>query len=187
MESGAKGNRDQAVPDSQRFPAMRDLLFKWATPLTAGLFLVSTISGVALFFGWQSGLFHEMHEVLSMVLLAPVAVHLWRNWKPMLCYFRRAAMPLALVGSLAAGGFFAAEALTGPGRSGNPAMAMVAAIQKAPLSAVAPILGLEEAALIARLDAAGIAGASGDDTLSGLASSHGESSMAMLAKAVKAP
>ncbi|MEH0072969.1 DUF4405 domain-containing protein [Pannonibacter sp. Pt2] len=166
---------------------MRDLLFRWTTPLTAGLFLVSTISGVALFFGWQSGLFHEMHEVLSMVLLAPVAVHLWRNWKPMLGYFRRAAMPLALAGSLAAGGFFAAEALSGPGRSGNPAMAMVAAVQNAPLSVVAPVLGLEEAALIARLEQAGIKGAAGSDTLSGLAASRGEAPMAMMAKAVTAP
>lgn len=187
MESEAKGSRDQALPDSQRFPVMRDLLFRWATPLTAGLFLVSTISGVALFFGWQSGLFHEMHEILSMVLLAPVAVHLWRNWKPMLGYFRRAAMPLALAGSLAAGGFFAAEALSGAGRSGNPAMAMVKAVQSAPLSAVAPVLGLEEAALIARLEAAGITGASGSDTLSSLAASRGEAPMAMMAKAVTAP
>ncbi len=81
---------------------VRDFFFRYGTPLTAGLFIVSAVSGVALYFGWSPGLFHEMHEVLSLVLLLPFVLHLWRNWRPFLNYFRHAAMPIALVASLAA-------------------------------------------------------------------------------------
>ena len=46
-----------------------------ATPFTTGLFLVSLISGIALFFHWESRVFHGMHEWLSMVLIAPFIIN----------------------------------------------------------------------------------------------------------------
>ena len=59
-------------------------LFKtYATPLTTGLFLASLISGIALFFHIGPSGFHGMHEILSMVLILPFVLHLWRNWRPM--------------------------------------------------------------------------------------------------------
>lgn len=147
---------------------MRNVLMRYATPLTAGLFLVSAVSGLALFFGWQQSLFHEMHEILSLVLLVPVGVHVWRNWRPFLNYFRHAAMPIALAASLVAAGFFAFES-GGQSRGGNPAFALVAAAQKAPVSSLAPVLGLEEATLVQRLEDAGYGAVAPTDTVAGIA------------------
>lgn len=58
---------------------MKDIANRYATPLTTGLFAVSAISGVALFFHLGSAYFHGMHEWLSMALLIPFGVHVWKN------------------------------------------------------------------------------------------------------------
>ncbi|HSO47757.1 MAG TPA: DUF4405 domain-containing protein [Rhizobiaceae bacterium] len=63
---------------------MPNLLMRYATPLTSGLFAVSLISGVALFFHLGQAAFHGMHEWLSMVLILPFALHLWKNWRSFL-------------------------------------------------------------------------------------------------------
>ncbi len=81
---------------------MASLLLRYATPLITGLFLVSLISGVALFFHWGPGAFHGIHEWLSMVLILPFVLHLWKNWRPMTAYFKRAPMAIALGLSLLA-------------------------------------------------------------------------------------
>ncbi|KJV06594.1 hypothetical protein VZ95_20660, partial [Elstera litoralis] len=76
--------------------SLRTILFRYGTPLTLGLFLISTISGLALYFHLGTNLFREMHEILSLVLLVPVIVHIWRNWPGFVNYFRRRAMPISL-------------------------------------------------------------------------------------------
>ena len=63
---------------------MKSILYRYATPFTTGLFLVSLVSGVALFFHVGPAAFHGMHEWLSMVLILPFVLHMWRNWRPML-------------------------------------------------------------------------------------------------------
>ncbi len=45
---------------------------RYATPFITGLFLVSLISGIALFFHVGPGGFHGMHEWLSMLLILGV-------------------------------------------------------------------------------------------------------------------
>ena len=77
---------------------MQTFINRYATPLVTGLFLVSLISGVALFLHWGSGWFHGMHEWLSMVLILAFVLHLWKNWRPMTAYLRRAPMALTRSG-----------------------------------------------------------------------------------------
>lgn len=154
-------------------------LFKIATPLTAGLFLVSAVSGVALYFGWSPGLFHEMHEVLSMVLLAPVVVHLWRNWKPLLGYFRRIAMPSMLALSVIAAGYYAIGSLGSAGRA-NPAMSLFALAQTAPLSDLAPVLKLDIGTAEARLNNAGLGPVQPTDTIASIATRTGRNAFVVL-------
>ena len=67
---------------------MSKILSKYATPFTTGLFLVSLISGIALFFHFGPSAFHGMHEWLSMVLILPFVLHIWKNWRPFVCYFK---------------------------------------------------------------------------------------------------
>lgn len=89
-----------------RTQAVKATLLKFATPLTTGLFLASLISGIALFLRVGPRSFEEMHEVLSMLLIVPFALHLWRNWKGFTNYFRRPPMMIALLASIAASGWF---------------------------------------------------------------------------------
>ena len=86
---------------------MNAILSRWATPLTLGLFAVSAVSGLALFLHIGQSVFHEMHEWLSVVLLAPFVLHMVRNWTPLLAYVRRRALLAPLALSLAAALAFA--------------------------------------------------------------------------------
>ncbi len=72
------------------------ILTRHATPFTASLFFISAVSGVALFFHAAPGLFHEMHVWLSLVLLLPVAFHIWRNWHSLMTYIRRRTIYIPL-------------------------------------------------------------------------------------------
>ncbi len=134
----------------------RDQVNRYATPFTTGLFIVSAVSGVALFFHVGTGLFHGMHEWLSMVLLLPVGFHIWKNWLPIVNYLRKGWLILPLGLSLAAGIAFAVPSLTSGSAGGNPQMAMFGAIAGARIVDVAPVLKTTPEALIARLKAAGV-------------------------------
>ena len=52
---------------------MPPVLYRYATPLITGLFLVSLISGLALFLHIGPGGLHPMHEWLSLVLILPAS------------------------------------------------------------------------------------------------------------------
>ena len=106
-------------------------------PLTTGLFLVSLISGIALFFHWGGGLFHGMHEWLSMVLIVPFVLHIWKNWRPFSTYFKRPAMGIALALSLVAAAAFMLP--TGSQGSGNPLVAVLGKLQASSVETVAPV------------------------------------------------
>lgn len=129
---------------------------RFATPFTSGLFLVSVVSGVALFFHVGPALFHSMHEWLSMLLLIPVVFHVWKNWGAIASYFKRGTLVWPVAASLAVAAAFAVPALTSGAAGGNPQMAMYRAIAEAPIAEVAPILKTTPDALVARLQAAGV-------------------------------
>ena len=118
---------------------LKNFMHRYGTPLTAGLFTVSAISGVALFFHWSSRTFHTMHEWLSMLLLAPFALHLWKNWKPLLAYARRKTLLIPLVLSLVVAVPFAVMASRGGGRAGNPVFQTVTLMTRTSLADLAPV------------------------------------------------
>lgn len=124
-------------------------MHRYGTPLTAGLFAVSAISGVALFFHWSSATFHRMHEWLSMLLLAPFALHMVKNWKPLLAYARRRTLLIPLVLSMVVALPFALTA--GQGRTGNPAFQTVALMTRASLEDLAPVIRVPSQEMLRRL------------------------------------
>ncbi|MDH4412239.1 MAG: DUF4405 domain-containing protein [Rhizobium sp.] len=162
---------------------MPNLLSRYATPLTTGLFLVSLISGIALFFHYGTAAFREMHEWLSMVLILPFVLHVWKNWRPFLAYFKRLPMALSLGLCLAASLVFAWPAITGTatGAGGNPAFAMVNMVAGGTPAQVAPLLGRAEADVIAALKLAGFTAADAATPLSEIASASGKDTMALMA------
>ncbi|MCJ8238846.1 DUF4405 domain-containing protein [Peteryoungia algae] len=161
---------------------MSSLLSRYATPLTTGLFLVSLVSGIALFFHLGTAAFHGMHEWLSMVLVAPFLLHVWKNWRPFLAYFKRLPMALALGLSLAAGLAFAWPSLTGnAGASANPTVAMVSIIAAGTPTEVAPLLEKTDAEVVAALKEGGFTAADAATPLSEIATASGQNTMALMA------
>lgn len=148
---------------------------RYATPLTTGLFLVSLISGVALFFHWGSAYFHGMHEWLSMVLIAPFILHVWKNWRSFVTYFRRPPMAIALGLSLAAAVAFVVPVAGGGQGGGNPLVAVVGAVQKSSVETVAPVFGHTPESLTAELEKNGFTVASPQTTLREVAAQSGRS------------
>jgi hypothetical protein len=156
---------------------MPALFHRYATPLITGLFLVSLISGIALFFHVGQSSFHEMHEWLSMVLILPFVLHIWKNWRSFVGYFRRAPMAAALVVSLAAALYYAIPSPSAEGRraGGPPQFAFTSAVLKNPASQVAPLLGSSAQDLDKRLVEAGFTAASPELPLSEIAARSGKS------------
>lgn len=144
------------------------------TTLTVGLFLVSTISGVFLFFHLYSSAFHAMHEWLSMVLLIPVGFHIWRNWPGFMGYFKRKTIYIPLLLSLVASLAFAYPALTSNGGGKNPMRAAVGALQNGTVAQVAPLFKLTPEALSQQLNAKGYKITSSTQTLRDIAQSSGK-------------
>ena len=149
---------------------LKNLINRYATPLTTGFFLVSLISGVALFFHWVPWLFHSMHEWLSMVLLVPFALHLWKNWGPMVGYINRKTLFVPLLLSVLIAIPFAVSS-TGGKQGGNPAFAAVQLVTKAPLADSAALFNNTPDELVARLRQRGFAVTSSGDSLNQIAQS----------------
>ncbi|HWU77265.1 MAG TPA: DUF4405 domain-containing protein [Rhodanobacter sp.] len=148
--------------------SLNQFMHRYGTPLTAGLFAVSAVSGIALFFHWSSRSFHAMHEWLSMLLLAPFVLHLWKNWKPLLGYARRKTLIIPLVLSVAVAVPFAMTAGKG-GRSGNPAFQTVALMTQSSLVDLAPVFRSTPEALLRHLQQRGYQATSIDQSPSAIA------------------
>lgn len=161
----------------------KDTLMRYATPLTTWLFMISLVSGVALFFGIGSQYFREMHEVLSMFLIVPFGLHVWRNWRTLVNYFRRSAMWISTVVCLVAAGAFAYEG-AGASADGNPRMAAFSALNNASVTALAALARTDEATVMARLKAIGVEVKSVEDTVAGLAKASGRDSFDLLGAAL---
>lgn len=123
---------------------MPDFLQRYATPFVTGLFAVSLISGMGLFFHVGPRAFHPMHEWLSVVLIAPFVLHVWKNWRPMSLYLKRGAFWAAAAISTVAALAFVFAPMGGPGgRRGPPQMALTRALGAATPAQLAPALGVE--------------------------------------------
>jgi len=158
---------------------MPSLLQRYATPFITGLFLVSLVSGVALFFHVGQATFHGMHEWLSMLLVIPFVLHLWKNWRPMSVYFTKPAFAVAMALSLAMAVPFVMTAATGAG--GPPVLALSHALLDNPAADVAPLLKSTPEAILDTLKASGFTVSVASDPLTAIARASGKSDMELAA------
>lgn len=157
---------------------LKILMNRYATPFTTGLFLVSLISGIAIFFHWGDAYFRGMHEWLSMVLVLPFVFHMVKNWGPLLTYLRRGWLiwPLAVctVGGIA----FAWPALTastsGAPTGGNPAVAVMRLVSAGTLEQIAPLAKKTPDQLAEALRAKGFKVETTSATLNDIATASGK-------------
>ncbi|WP_370206149.1 DUF4405 domain-containing protein [Pararhodobacter marinus] len=163
---------------------MRSLLNRYATPFITGLFLVSLVSGVALFFHFGSAWFRGMHEWLSLLLIVPFVLHLWKNWRPVTCYLRRAPFWIAMAVSVVLAAFFVIPVQQeGPARGGPPQFAFSERMMQAQVSQIADILHVPADTLVSRLRAADPA-VEPADTLAAIAARSHQSTASVIAALV---
>ncbi len=154
---------------------MKDVLFRYATPALTSLFVVSLISGVIIFVHIGPSWLHGVHEWLSLLLAVPFGLHMWRNWRPFINYFKRAAMPFSLAFGVAAVAAFGLVPSGAQGeRSGLPQFALAAAMAAATPTTVAPVLGVTPDELIGTLKAAGFIYADAASPMSDMAAAAGK-------------
>jgi len=138
---------------------------------------------VALFFPLSPPVFHAMHEWLSMVLLLPFAIHVWKNWRPLVGYVQRGTLLVPVIASVVIAAPFAAMALTGQsGGVSPPRMARI--LTQARLADLAPLLNTTTDKLTAKLVERGYKVASPDDSLATIAASVGAPATKALADAL---
>lgn len=154
---------------------MKDALFRYATPAMTSLFVISLISGVIIFFHIGPAWLHGVHEWLSMLLIVPFGLHMWRNWRPFINYFKRAAMPISLaVGVAAVAAFGIVPAGAEGERSGPPQFALAATMVASTPAAVAPVLGVTPDVLVEKLKAAGFVSADAASPMKTMAEAAGK-------------
>ncbi len=139
---------------------------EWVTPIAAGAFLLSAVTGVLMFFHLDAGFSKPAHEWLSWALLAGGLLHVAANFRGLLQHLRRWRARL-IVGGFAV--LLAASLLvpTG-GERGEGGIPALEALAGAPLASVAPIAGLTEAQLLERLRDAGFDASSPQQTFNEL-------------------
>jgi hypothetical protein len=161
---------------------MSRLFHRYATPAITGLFLVSLISGTALFLGVGQGLFREMHEILSMVLILPFVLHLWKNWRAFANYFSRTPMLVTLaVSAVAALAFALGSGSEGARAGGPPQFAFASEVLTHTVAEVAPIVDATPDELIARLAGAGFTVTDMNQPLTDVAAASGQDQFALVA------
>ncbi len=130
---------------------------EWATPLTMGSFSLMSVTGILMFFHWDTGLNKVAHEWLGWLMVVGAIAHAAVNWNGFCRYFMTGTMGRAiLVFSLlvTAGSFVS---VSGKGQDGLPPHVMaVKAVTNAPLTTVAELSGKPVDQLMNQLKNAGI-------------------------------
>ena len=166
---------------------MTDTLKRYATPLITGLFLISLISGAALFFHLGTNIFREMHEWLSMVLIVPFVLHLWKNWRSMLTYVGRTPFkPLPWWARLQSPLVFGYQTGAGNGERRPPQFAFSHAILGNAPSKISPLLGVTTESLVDTLKGKGFTAATADMALTEIATKSGKDEFELVAALLRA-
>lgn len=154
-------------------PLSTRLLRQYATAIATGLFVVIALTGILLFFHLQERLVKSAHEWLGLVFVAAAVFHVVRNWSAFASLLTKTRTLLIFLVVLIATGAFIVSAANAPGGRGNPMARVVNAVERAPLSAVAPVLGQPTEQMIERLRSAGYTVSGSDESLSHIAAAKG--------------
>lgn len=150
----------------------------WVTPITAGAFLLSAVTGVLIFFHVDSGANKFVHEWLSWVLLAGAALHTVANFNGLKAHLSSRR------GQTLVGVFVVLLALSfiplGGGKDEPPFMAPVRALGGSNMTTLAQVARLTPEQLRDRLGKAGVRVESDQQTLAELVGSDTRRQMQVL-------
>ncbi|MCW8905711.1 MAG: DUF4405 domain-containing protein [Sedimenticola sp.] len=141
-----------------------------ATPVTATLALVVSISGVMMFFHLGEGAVKTAHEWLGMAFVLFMLVHLLSNWGALSNHFRQGVARSGAAAVILATGLFLGSSASS--ESGGPEL-VYRALQEAPVASVAALFQVDETSLRDVLAERGIATDSARQSLSDAATKAG--------------
>jgi hypothetical protein len=155
----------------------------WVTPITAGAFLLSAVTGVLIFFHIDSGANKFVHEWLSWVLLGGALLHTTANFNGLKVHLRTRR------GQVLMGLFVIALTLSfiplGGGKSEPPFMAPVRALGESNLATLAQVAQVTPAELRNRLGKAGVHVDSDQQTLAEMVGADTRRQMQVLGRVFK--
>jgi hypothetical protein len=166
--------------------AMKKFLARWGSTLIVWSFLVTAVTGVLLFLRVRAAPTEELHIWIGMLMLLAFILHVARNWKAFVGYFRKPPTYVAAVLTVVASVALAYPALSGSATEDGPpglrSMASIsAAVAGAPLSAIAPLAQTDAAGLIAELKQLGVPAGDPSATLKEVAAAAGKDANVLLA------
>lgn len=156
---------------------MRDLLKKYATPLSLVIFAFVGVSGLMMFFGLRNHTLNELHEWVGVSFVAISVLHIVRNDRAFAFMIkqRRSIAVIAVLGLIGTAAI--AMSFSTPSR-GNPNRAMSTVVQQLanrPIQQISPAFGLSPDQMVAKLRAGGVIVQNSDQTLAELAPQAGMS------------
>ena len=161
-----------------------------ATTMTTALFAITATTGVMMFFHLLTPYVKDLHEWLSLALLAPIAFHIYRNRAPLAGYIKRGALRAPIGVAAAAAAAFLLPAIVSPHAPGDPARRLAMALPHARVADLAPLVRKTPEELTALLASAGMPGAAPDRTLADIAHAAGKTgrdAVRVVASALPAP
>lgn len=148
-----------------------------STPVTVGVFVVSAVTGVLLFFHLGERLVKGLHEWIGLAFVAFALLHILRNWRALVGYARKPVLWVGCAASLVAAAGFIVPALGAKegGGGGDAQRRLTQVVMGAPIEQVAPLLATTVPALTERLTTAGFKVEGGALSLNEIAKASGRS------------
>lgn len=170
-----------ATYNNQR--SIDSLLQKYATQLTAALFLIVATTGALMFFHLFKVEVEGIHEWLGLGFAVAAILHLLRNRRPlslMLAQPRARALIAAVV--VVSVGVIALS----PPKGANPFRQATQRVMAAPIRDAAPALGVSADDAVSRLQKIGVTDAAPDKSIEALARQHGKNPAQLLSAVMAA-
>ena len=140
---------------------------QWVTPLVAGSFLLMGVTGILMFFHWDSGLNKAAHEWLGWLMIIGVALHLIVNLQGFKNMFRTGLGKgiLAFFALILALSFLNMDGEDGKGNGGPPFKNAVTMLSNASIAEISQISHIDQQILLNRLQQAGVQSATEQSTV----------------------
>ena len=149
--------------------SVSSLVNAYATQLTAALSLIVGVSGAMMFFHLAKSRVQSLHEWLGITFLLAAVLHALRNRRAISSMLAQKRMRLLLgITALVAAAFLALA----PAAKTNPAKGLAQALQRSPISLVAPALGISSELALSRLKTMVGIDAKATDSIDGIAAAN---------------
>jgi hypothetical protein len=152
---------------------MSEFIRKYSTQFSTAAFAIVGITGVLMFVGIRNQQVGMLHEWIGVAFVIIAILHVVRNGKAFSTMMKqtRSLIIVGLLGGIGVLTIGASLYASGAGK-GNPnraASMVVQQLAKAPISQVAPVLGLSGDQAVARLRQGGVAVKGADQSLTDVA------------------